>query len=290
MEATRIPIADSSAERAFDECGLTKKERLAARSILAGMTAADAARIMGLSTSTVGSLRQRAYRKLGVSGASELTRRYAAPVTSDLIDEDVLRILSARGLGETQAKVLALVAAGASSSGIAQALCLAPGTVSSSRADGYRLLGIHSREELVELIENDRRAPERRRRRRRLAYAALGAVLVVVIAFVCVAWASTRRRFRVDPTSIAHPQGADRYARSTILRGRSGVLDAGTLLHAGGARGLSAFRDEPGGLPAYASSCDETTSRVEPSTRALCSGVMLASVMSASMRSRLQKL
>lgn len=77
MEATRIPIADSSAERAFDECGLTKKERLAARSILAGMTAADAARIMGLSTSTVGSLRQRAYRKLGVSGASELTRRYA---------------------------------------------------------------------------------------------------------------------------------------------------------------------------------------------------------------------
>ena len=114
------------------------------------------------------------------------------PVTSDLIDEDVLRILSARGLGETQAKVLALVAAGASSSGIAQALCLAPGTVSSSRADGYRLLGIHSREELVELIENERRAPERRRRRRRLAYAALGAVLVAVIAFVCVAWAGAR--------------------------------------------------------------------------------------------------
>lgn len=67
--AYRVATASHEAERDFRE-----REAEAARSALAGMTAAAAAREMGISASTVGSLRQRAYQKLGVSGAAELVR------------------------------------------------------------------------------------------------------------------------------------------------------------------------------------------------------------------------
>ena len=96
-------------------------------------------------------------------------------------DGAVRAALLARGLSETQADVLALVVAGCSSAEIAEALSIAPGTVSSARANGYRMLGVHSREELTALLAEEAAAP-RRRRAGRLALACVAAVMVVAVA------------------------------------------------------------------------------------------------------------
>lgn len=154
MADEHIPTASPEAERLFDEHGLTERERLAARSALAGMTAETAAPLMGISPSTVGSLRQHAYRKLGVAGSAELVEKYGAPAAPTPADAAAREALLSRGLSETQASVLALVLAGRSSAEIARELGIAPGTVSSARANGYRLLGVHSRAELAELLKS----------------------------------------------------------------------------------------------------------------------------------------
>ena len=157
-----IPTASQEAERDFRERGLTGREAEAARSALAGMTAAAAAREMGIGASTVGSLRQRAYRKLGVSGATELVRKYAEKsVDKDAGEKDWRPALRARGLSETQASVLSLACSGRSTAQIAGELHLAEGTVRAARAAGYRMLGVHSREELAALLEREAAAPRR---------------------------------------------------------------------------------------------------------------------------------
>lgn len=182
MDGSRIPQASPEVERRFEERGLTDRERDAVRSALRGMTAAAAAEVMGVSASTVGSLRQRAYRKLGVRGAAELGEKDEdSSADATPADDAVRAALLAHGLSETQADVLTLVAAGRSSAEIAEALSIALGTVSSARANGYRMLGVHSREELAALLAEEAAAP-RRRRARRLALACVAAVMVVTVA------------------------------------------------------------------------------------------------------------
>ena len=139
-------------ERAFDEASLTNREKDAARSLLQGMTAQEAADIMGVSPSSVGSYRKRAYEKLGVGSGRELVSLHRAwPVAEGNVE--VNEKLRERGLNETQASVCSLIAAGRTTAEIASELGIAAGTVNSARAYGYKLLGIHSREELVELLK-----------------------------------------------------------------------------------------------------------------------------------------
>ena len=61
-------------EHLFACAGLTEREADAVRSVALSMTAAEAALFMGVSASTVGSYRQRAYAKLGVAGRAEFLR------------------------------------------------------------------------------------------------------------------------------------------------------------------------------------------------------------------------
>ena len=182
MDDSRIPRASDEVERRFEEHDLTNRERDAARSAVHGMTAAAAAEVMGVSASTVGSLRQRAYRKLGVRGVAELGEKDEnSSADATPADGAVRAALLVRGLSETQADVLALVVAGCSSAEIAEKLSIAPGTVSSARANGYRMLGVHSREELTALLAEEAAAP-RRRRARQLAAACVAAVAIVAVA------------------------------------------------------------------------------------------------------------
>lgn len=139
-------------ERAFDEASLTDREKDAARSLLQGMTAQEAADIMGVSPSSVGSYRKRAYEKLGVGSGRELVSLHRAWSVAE-VNVDVNEKLRERGLNETQASVCSLIAAGRTTAEIASELGIAAGTVNSARAYGYKLLGIHSREELVELLK-----------------------------------------------------------------------------------------------------------------------------------------
>ena len=187
-----IPRACEEAERDFRERGLTGREAEAARSALAGMTAAAAALEMGVSSSTVGSLRQRAYRKLGVSGAVGLVGKYAEKgIDKDAGEKNWRPALRARGLSETQASVLSLACSGRSTAQIAGELHLAEGTVRAARATGYRMLGVHSREELAALLEREAAAP-RRRRAARLAAACLAAAMVVAVAITAAAYLGSR--------------------------------------------------------------------------------------------------
>ena len=115
-------------ERAFDEASLTDREKDAARSLLQGMTAQEAADIMGVSPSSVGSYRKRAYEKLGVGSGRELVSLHRAWSVAE-VNVDVNEKLRERGLNETQASVCSLIAAGRTTAEIASELGIAAGTV-----------------------------------------------------------------------------------------------------------------------------------------------------------------
>lgn len=63
--------------------------------------------------------------------------------------------LRGRGAGELQAQVLLAIARGAGAAAICRELHVARGTVNAYRAQGYELLGVHSRRELAGLLERD---------------------------------------------------------------------------------------------------------------------------------------
>lgn len=153
MIADAMPSLSAEAERAIEAAGLSARERDAVCDVLADMSAEESARRLGVSPSTVASYRRRACEKLGLDGVRELRERLApaappAPSAS-VVPADAVDVLRALGLGETEARVLALVASGRSTAQVAEELVVAPGTVSAARAHGYRFLGVHSREELV---------------------------------------------------------------------------------------------------------------------------------------------
>lgn len=193
-EAPGIPHASDEAERSFSEHGLTEREVDAARSVLAGMTAEMAAREMGIEASTVGGFRQRAYHKLGMEDGRELVRRYGPHGDKDANElandiEGFRSSLVNRGLTDTQLDVLARAAAGVPTSEIARELHVAPGTVGCARSNGYRLLGVRSREELLSMLEGER--TERERRQRRGKRLALGCMVTVIAVSALLALAGT---------------------------------------------------------------------------------------------------
>lgn len=150
MSAVNVSLTPAEAERAFEEAGLSAREREAARDVLAGATAEGSAQRLGVSASTIASYRRRACEKLGCEGVRELRKRFSpGEPAASVVEPDAPDVLRELGLGETEARVLALVAAGRSTAQVAEELSVAPGTVSAARAHGYRLLGVHSREELA---------------------------------------------------------------------------------------------------------------------------------------------
>lgn len=58
-------------ERLLSEAGLSDREAEALRTVAQGLTAEEAGQLMGVTPSTVGTYRQRGYKKLGVSTRSE---------------------------------------------------------------------------------------------------------------------------------------------------------------------------------------------------------------------------
>lgn len=66
-----IPRGPEDFEQLLSNAGLSERETQAIRSAALSMTANEAARLMGVSPSTVGSYRQRAYPKLGVTTRTE---------------------------------------------------------------------------------------------------------------------------------------------------------------------------------------------------------------------------
>ena len=69
-----IPRGPASFEDLLQNAGLSEREADAARTVVLGLTAAEAAPLMGVGASTVGSYRQRAYQKLDVSTKAEFLR------------------------------------------------------------------------------------------------------------------------------------------------------------------------------------------------------------------------
>ena len=70
-------------------------------------------------------------------------------------DERAIFYLRGRGLSELQSRVLLLTAKGASATAIATTLTISKGTVSSYRQRAYSRLGIHTRQELREILGRD---------------------------------------------------------------------------------------------------------------------------------------
>lgn len=76
-------------------------------------------------------------------------------VAGPLDSKRAVHSLQGRGLSELESRILVLIAQGESSSAIEKSLSVAHGTVNSSRARGYRILGIHSQGELIKLLSAD---------------------------------------------------------------------------------------------------------------------------------------
>lgn len=211
-------------ERAFDEASLTDREKDAARSLLQGMTAQEAADIMGVSPSSVGSYRKRAYEKLGVGSGRELVSLHRAwPVAE--VNVDVNEKLRERGLSETQASVCSLIAAGRTTAEIASELGIAAGTVNSARAYGYKLLGIHSREELIELLKG------RGGRETEPATGSSGKRLWTILAVVAIVLVGAIALLQaIAPSASNRPVGSLAAARGTDATPFTAKAEDGTIL------------------------------------------------------------
>ena len=211
-------------ERAFDEASLTDREKDAARSLLQGMTAQEAADIMGVSPSSVGSYRKRAYEKLGVGSGRELVSLHRAwPVAE--VNVDVNEKLRVRGLNETQASVCSLIAEGRTTAEIASELGIAAGTVNSARAYGYKLLGIHSREELIELLKG------RGGRETEPATGSSGKRLWTILAVVAIVLVGAIALLQaIAPSASNRPVGSLAAARGTDATPFTAKAEDGTIL------------------------------------------------------------
>lgn len=74
MEGLGIEKDPADFEALVSRSGLTEREADSVRSLALGMTASEASKLMGVSASTVGSYRIRAYAKLGVTTMAEFRR------------------------------------------------------------------------------------------------------------------------------------------------------------------------------------------------------------------------
>ena len=69
-----VPRGPKPFEDLLESVGLSEREADAVRTVVLGLTAAEAASLIGVGGSTVGSYRQRAYQKLGVGTKAEFLR------------------------------------------------------------------------------------------------------------------------------------------------------------------------------------------------------------------------
>ncbi len=145
---------------AFEQAGLTPREADSAASALAGLTAEEAARKMGISPSSVGNYRARAYRKLGVRNSRELVDRFGESQRVEALQPQSRARLTALGLNESQVNVAARILVGLSTREIAARLNIAEGTVNSNRSRIYATLGVHSRDELAQLVAQTDDSPK----------------------------------------------------------------------------------------------------------------------------------
>ncbi len=85
------------------------------------------------------------------------TREELAVISAGCIggEERALDYLRGRGLNELQARVILLTGTGRTRAEICDKLSVAPGTVNSCRATGYRMLGVHSISELRKLLGSE---------------------------------------------------------------------------------------------------------------------------------------
>lgn len=88
-----------------------------------------------------------------------LVRQFATTHETSLVapvvlegDERALAYLMGRGLPDLQAKVALLTARGFTQGSIAKSLCISSSTVSEYRTRAYKALGIHSKDQLAELL------------------------------------------------------------------------------------------------------------------------------------------
>ncbi len=153
-------VIDPSAFLAFEQAGLTPREADSAASALAGLTAEEAARKMGISPSSVGNYRARAYRKLGVRNSRELVDRFGESRRAEAPQPQPRARLTALGLNESQVNVAVCILVGLSTREIAAKLNIAEGTVNSNRSRIYATLGVHSRDELAQLVTQPADSPK----------------------------------------------------------------------------------------------------------------------------------
>ncbi len=193
-EKGREQLAEVDITRAFEQAGLSTREAEAARSALAGLTAEEAAREMGVSPSSVGNYRSRAYRKLGIKNSRELIDRFGEAWQDDGVagDAQTRARLLALGLNPPQTDIAACILAGMTARQIAEQLCVAEGTVNSNRSRIYATLGIHSKDELAKLVAQDEPAKAASLAPRRTILAA--ALVLTCAALLFGAWHLTHTR------------------------------------------------------------------------------------------------
>lgn len=214
---------DHGALLTFEQAGLTPREADSAASALAGLTAEEAARKMGISSSSVGNYRARAYRKLGVRNSRELIDRFGESRRSEAPQPQPRARLTALSLNESQVNVAECILAGLSTREIAAKLSIAEGTVNSNRSRIYATLGIHSRDELAQLVTqpDDSRKTGNGMARRILCAAALA---LICGALLFGAWRLTHTRFINDvPFSVnAAGKSYGNYSKAQIPDGVTG--------------------------------------------------------------------
>ncbi len=194
MTGLRTKFAiDPSALLAFEQAGLTPREADSAASALAGLTAEEAACKLGISPSSVGNYRARAYRKLGVRNSRELVDRFGESRRAEAPQPQPHTRLTALGLNESQVNVAACILVGLSTREIAAKLNIAEGTVNSNRSRIYATLGVHSRDELAQLVTQPEDSPkDGNSMARRILYAA--ALALTCGALLFGAWHLTHTR------------------------------------------------------------------------------------------------
>lgn len=223
---------------AFEHGALSPREAEAAKSALLGMTAEEASHAMAISPSSVGNYRARAYRKLGVRNSRELVERFGGcvpDVKGAAVSQDEMNArLHALGLGPAQVPVAMGILADMTTREIARRLSVAEGTVSSNRSRIYMTLGVHSKEELADLVSQvggEKGAGQDAGRRRVISkkVAFLAMVALACAALLFGTWRLTHSRTIngvVFPVNVAgHSYGDFSDARvPTGVTGRS-VLD-----------------------------------------------------------------
>lgn len=143
---------------------LSVREREVAVLLVTGFTLRETASLLEVSLSTAGTYRRRVFEKMDVRTKDEFIRRLsydpdafreprADGVGGACVDE-VASGLTAWGVRNEDAVVLARIAFGQTARQIAKELYISPSTVSQRRARGYRMLEIHNRRELLMRIES----------------------------------------------------------------------------------------------------------------------------------------